>query len=99
MPRAFMIKVMPPAPSLIDPFRRLRDWLSTALSPSLYGRPKEAPRKKGRRTRLAAVGMLIFFAGFAVRLLHWQDAQVQMDNDEAVISALARPYSQEAGKM
>ncbi|HKG21113.1 MAG TPA: glycosyltransferase family 39 protein [Blastocatellia bacterium] len=94
-----MIKVMPPAPSLIDPFRRLRDWLSTALAPALYGGPKEASRKRGRRARLTAVGMLIFSAGFAVRLLHWQDAQVQMNNDEAVISALARPYSQEAGKM
>jgi hypothetical protein len=90
---------MPPAPSLIDSFRRSRDWLSTALAPSLYARPKEAPPKRGRRARLTAIGLLIFAAGFAVRLLHWQDAQVEMNKDEAVISALARPYRQEAVKM
>lgn len=87
-----MIKAMPSAPLLIDSFRRSRDWLSAALA-------RREAVTRGRRARLAAIGLLVFAVAFGVRLLHWQDAQLEIDKDAALISALARPYRHEAAKM
>ena len=66
---------------------RLRVWLSQ-LVPS--------PDVRTGRRRLIAAGAIVFLAAFGVRLLHWQDYQLNVGADQA---GLVSRYQQQAQRM
>jgi hypothetical protein len=65
------------------------EWLSARLDVS----------DKASTRRLAVCCAAVFLAAIGVRLLHWQDARVEMERGESLQTTLVRPYRHEALRM
>jgi hypothetical protein len=68
---------------------RARDWLAAQLSPS-----GATPRK-----RLLLTCAIIFLAATGVRLLYWQDRQLELSEHDTLRQNMARQYRREALRM
>jgi len=68
-------------------YSRSLAWLSQHLA---------SPGARTRRSRLIVTGAIIFLAALGVRLIHWQDYQLNIGSDQ---SSLASRYQQQAQRM
>jgi hypothetical protein len=71
----------------------LRERLSTPDSQGSTSQSKPGP------ARFIIICAVIFFVAFGVRLLHWQDAQTEIEQEGAMLTNLVRPYVQEVNRM
>jgi hypothetical protein len=67
------------------------EWLSQKLAKSSAAKP--------RRKQLIVVCAIIFVVALGVRLLHWQDRSIELQQYEEMMPGLAKHYKQEAKQM
>lgn len=70
-------------------YNRPMEWLSRALA-TPYAQP---------RARLVAAGAMIFLVALGVRLLHWQDIQVEVLRGQTMVMTMATVYRVEAQRI
>ena len=80
-------------PTYFQAFGSLRGWLSNRLAAPASG--STGSWQRIGRTRLAVACVFIFLLAFGVRLLHWQDDQLNIGTERG----LASRYKQQAQRM
>jgi hypothetical protein len=73
-----------------------REWLSERLTTSEL---KDGVSSARPRVRLAFAIISIFSIAFGVRLLHWQDMSVEIEQEQTLATSLIRPYRQDVRRM
>src|SRR5437016_1961219 len=74
-------------PQSLSLYKRSLAWLSPGVAGS---------KARPRRSRLVFTGAMIFLAAFCVRLIHWQDYQLNIGADQG---GLVSRYKQQAQRM
>lgn len=85
------------SPRLSSLLNRARLWAAHALAVETAAR--EDAQKMKRRAAAAIIFVTVFLAALGVRVLHWQDLRVEMEKGDGLVTALGRPYRQEAKRM